>query len=144
VFRIRDMRMRIRTFLFSSVTFKQDANKKYFFFSKFLCLFLFEGTFTSFFRDKKAIKKSQNSRNQGFSAFLLVDGRSRIRKNKLRILIRTNKLQIRMLIQEAKKHTDPEHWTQQSWQLQTIGWIKLCKKERECGGGGRHTYRVVQ
>jgi hypothetical protein len=42
----------------------QDANKK--FFSKFIYLLLFEGTFTLFFKDKKVIKKSQNSRNQGF------------------------------------------------------------------------------
>jgi hypothetical protein len=38
-----------------------------------ICLFLFEGTvhrtFTSFFKDKKVMKKSQNSRNQGFSSF---------------------------------------------------------------------------
>jgi hypothetical protein len=27
---------------------------KNFFFSKFLCLFLFEGTFTSFFKDEKS------------------------------------------------------------------------------------------
>ncbi len=38
-----------------------DANKRLFF-SKFFCLSLFEGTFTSFFKDKK----SQNSRNQVF------------------------------------------------------------------------------
>ncbi len=31
------------------------------------CLLLFEDTFTSFFKDKKIIKKSQNSRIQGFS-----------------------------------------------------------------------------
>jgi hypothetical protein len=30
----------------------QDANKKLIF--KFFCLFLFEGTFTSFFKDKKS------------------------------------------------------------------------------------------
>ncbi len=34
----------------------------------FFCLFLFEGTFTSFFKDKKS-KKSQNNRNQGFSYY---------------------------------------------------------------------------
>ena len=36
----------------------QDANKNIFFSSEFLCLFLFEGTFTSFFKDKKS-KSSQ-------------------------------------------------------------------------------------
>ncbi len=43
---------------------------------KFLCLLLFEGTFTSFFKDKKVIKKSQNSRNQGFSYYfcLMIEG----------------------------------------------------------------------
>jgi hypothetical protein len=32
-------------------------------------LVLFEGTFTSFFKEKKGQKKSQNSRNQGFSYY---------------------------------------------------------------------------
>ncbi len=37
-------------------------------------------TFTSFFKDKKSINKSQNDRNQGFSYyFLLDDGRIRSR-----------------------------------------------------------------
>jgi hypothetical protein len=42
---------------------------------------LFEGTgiFTSFFKDKKVIKKSQNNRNKVFFILLLIDGRSRIR-----------------------------------------------------------------
>jgi hypothetical protein len=31
----------------------QDANKKLFLFSKFFCWLLFEGTFISFFKDKK-------------------------------------------------------------------------------------------
>jgi hypothetical protein len=44
----------------------QDTNKKLFF-SKCFCLLRFEGTFTSFFKDKKVKKTSQNSRNQGFS-----------------------------------------------------------------------------
>jgi hypothetical protein len=43
----------------------QDAKKKQFFF-KFFCLLLFEGTFTSFFKEKKVKKKSQSIRNQGF------------------------------------------------------------------------------
>ena len=32
----------------------QDANKKLMFFFKFSCILLFEGTFTSFFKDKKS------------------------------------------------------------------------------------------
>ncbi len=40
------------------------------FFKKFSCVLLFEGTFTSFFGDKKVKKKSQNSRNQGFSYYV--------------------------------------------------------------------------
>jgi hypothetical protein len=41
----------------------QDANKNHFF---FFSLLFFEGTFTSFFRDKSK-KESQNIRNQVFS-----------------------------------------------------------------------------
>jgi hypothetical protein len=40
----------------------QDGNKKLMFFKKFFYILLFEGTFTAFFK----VKKSQNSRNQGF------------------------------------------------------------------------------
>jgi hypothetical protein len=51
---------------------------------------------------KKLIKKSQNSRNQKvYLVFLLVDGMIRIR-------ICTNKVRIRMQIQEIQKHTDPD------------------------------------
>jgi hypothetical protein len=32
----------------------QDANKKLFLKNKFFCILLFEGTFTSFFQDKKS------------------------------------------------------------------------------------------
>jgi hypothetical protein len=39
----------------------QDVNKKLFF-----CLKLFEGTFSSFFKDEKVTKKSQNSENNVF------------------------------------------------------------------------------
>ncbi len=44
--------------------------------TKFFFLLLFEGTFTSFFKDKKSKKKSQNSRNQGFSYYfcLMIEG----------------------------------------------------------------------
>jgi hypothetical protein len=55
----------------------QDANKKLIF-KKFFCLLLFEGTFTSFFKDKKS-KRSHKA------VVLLGDRR----------------------IQEAQKHTDP-------------------------------------
>jgi hypothetical protein len=65
-----------------SVTFKTQTKNNFF---SLLCLVLFEGTFTSFFKTESQ-KVSQNSRNQGFSSFLLVDGRGRIR------------------IQEAQKH----------------------------------------
>ncbi len=43
---------------------------------KFFCLFLFEVTFTSFLKDKKFRKKSQNRRNQGFSYYfcLMIKG----------------------------------------------------------------------
>jgi hypothetical protein len=43
---------------------------------KFFWLLLFEGTFTSFFKDKKVQKKSQNNRNQGFSYLfcLMIEG----------------------------------------------------------------------
>jgi hypothetical protein len=43
--------IRIRILLFSSLTFKVPTKNKHFF-PKLLCLFLFEGTFTSFFKDK--------------------------------------------------------------------------------------------
>jgi hypothetical protein len=52
----------------------------------------------AFLKDKKS-KKSQNSRNQGFSSFFACgDGSIRIHTNKLRNWER---------IQEAQKHTDP-------------------------------------
>ncbi len=39
----------------------QDANKKLIFFSKFYCLFLYEGTFTSFFFKDKKWKRSHKT-----------------------------------------------------------------------------------
>ncbi len=65
------------------------------FFSKFLCLFLFEGTFILYFKDKKSQRSHKTVEIKVFLHFLLVDG------------------MIRM--QEAQKHTDPadtdpEHW----------------------------------
>ncbi len=58
----------IRILLFSSLTFKNHQKTNFFF------LLLFEGTFTSFFKDKKS--NSHNSRNQGFSYYfcLLIEG----------------------------------------------------------------------
>jgi hypothetical protein len=54
----------------------QDSNKKYaFLFTYYL--------FTSVFKDNKSLRSEQNSLNQGFLNFLLVDGRIQIR-------IRTN------------------------------------------------------
>ncbi len=47
----------------------QEAKKKNYFLKQFSCLLLFEGTFTSFVKDKKSKKKSQKSRNQGFSYY---------------------------------------------------------------------------
>jgi hypothetical protein len=49
--------------------------------NKSVCLLLFEGTFTSFFKDKEVIKMSQNSKNQIVLLFLLDEGRIRIRTN---------------------------------------------------------------
>ncbi len=48
----------------------QNAKKKNF------LLITFEGTFTSFFKEKKVQKKSQNNNNQGFSYFfcLMIEG----------------------------------------------------------------------
>ncbi len=73
----------------------------------FSCLLLFEPTFTSFFKDKKVIKKPQNSRNQSFSHYFCLMIQSRIR-------IRASYYWIR----DCQKHTDPmdpdpdpQHWT---------------------------------
>jgi hypothetical protein len=45
------------------------------FWHNFFCLLLFEGTFTSFFKDKKS-KRATNSRNQGFSYYfcMMIEG----------------------------------------------------------------------
>jgi hypothetical protein len=76
----------------------QDTIKKYFFSLKFFCLFLFEVTFTSFFKKIKSQKQVTEQRNQGFLHFFAdVDERTWSR-------IHTNKLWIRMRIQEAQKH----------------------------------------
>jgi hypothetical protein len=43
----------------------QDANQKLILTKKFFCLLLFEGTFTSFFKEKK-VKKSHKDDFKGF------------------------------------------------------------------------------
>jgi hypothetical protein len=48
------------------ITDLQEGNTKQILSKNFFCILLFEGTFTSFFKDKKVKKKSQNSRNQSF------------------------------------------------------------------------------
>ncbi len=67
------IRMRIWILLFSLLTFKTPTKNE--FKNKKFCSLHFEGTFTSFFKDKKP-KKSQNSRNQGFFYFfcLMIEG----------------------------------------------------------------------
>jgi hypothetical protein len=70
VFRNRDLLVRIR--ILGSVSLTNGSGSFFLsVFPKFFCLLPFEGTFTSFFTDKKVIKKSQNSRNQGFFYFAL-------------------------------------------------------------------------
>ncbi len=52
----------------------QDANKKTIL-KKFFCLLLFEGTFTSFFKEKKAKRSHETVGIQVFLPFLLDDRR---------------------------------------------------------------------
>ncbi len=73
----------------------QDTNKKLNLNKKFFCLLLFEGTFTSFIKDKKSKRSHKKVKARFFSLFLLDDRRIRIR--------------------EAQKHVDPVdpdpgHW----------------------------------
>ncbi len=67
-----DLRIKIRIMLFSSVTLKMPI--KNILFSNFFCLLLFEGTFTFYISLQRCLKKSQNSRNQGF-VFLTIFAR---------------------------------------------------------------------
>ncbi len=76
----------------------QDANKKLIK-KKVFCLLLLEGTFASFFKDKKS-KRSHYS--VGFFLLFVLDDRINIQ-----IRIHTSDLWIRIRIQEAQKHTDP-------------------------------------
>jgi hypothetical protein len=68
----------------------QDANKKLIFSKTFFCLLLFEGTFTSFFKDKSKRSHKTLGISRCFLLFLLDDG----------------------TIREVQKHVnpDPEHW----------------------------------
>jgi hypothetical protein len=61
--------IRLKILLFPSLAFKMPTKHSFF------CYFHFEGTFTSVFKDK-VIKKSQNSRNHGFSYYfcLMIEG----------------------------------------------------------------------
>jgi len=47
----------------------QDANKKQIFLKKKFCLLLFEGTFTSYFKDKKS---KRNYKTEGIKVFLTI------------------------------------------------------------------------
>jgi hypothetical protein len=67
---------RIPLLFFSSVTFKMPTKKKIY---KCFCLLLFEGTFTSFFTDKKSQQRHKTVEIKVFLLFLLDDGRIRIR-----------------------------------------------------------------
>jgi hypothetical protein len=62
----------------SSGTFKTPTK------NKFLCLFIFEATFTSFFEDKK-YKEVKKQKSRFFFIFLLADRRIGINKLRIRI-----------------------------------------------------------
>jgi hypothetical protein len=74
----------------------QDANKTLIFCLNFFSLLLFEGTFTSFFKDKKSKRSHKTVEIKVF--FTIFYDR--------RIRIRTSDQLIR--IQEAQKHVDPD------------------------------------
>jgi hypothetical protein len=53
----------------------QDANKKLIFFKQFFCLLLFEGTMTSFFKDKKSKRSHKTVGIKFFLDFcLMIEG----------------------------------------------------------------------
>jgi hypothetical protein len=58
----------------------QDENKKKQLKKKFFCLLLFEGTFTSFFKDKKSKRSHKTIGLRFFLLFLLDDRRIRIQR----------------------------------------------------------------
>ncbi len=58
----------------------QDANKKLILLKKFSCILLIEGTFTSFFKDKKSTRSHKTVEIKGFlTVYLLNDRKIRIR-----------------------------------------------------------------
>jgi hypothetical protein len=73
----------------------QDGKKKINFLKKYSCILLFEGTFTSFFKDKKSKRSNK-----------LV--RYRTVEIKVFLLHLLNDRRIRIRIQEAQKHVDPD------------------------------------
>jgi hypothetical protein len=77
----------------------QDANKKLIFKKMFSCLLLFEGSFTSFFKDKKS-----------YYIFLMIEGSGSGSRAGSGSVPLTNGSEFR--IQEAQKHMDPDpqHW----------------------------------
>ncbi len=70
--------------------------------SKFFSLLLFEGTLTSFFKDKKSLISHKTVEIKVFLLFLLDGRRTRIRSSDKRIWIRE--------AQKLNDPTDPEHW----------------------------------
>ncbi len=76
----------------------------------FFCILLFEGTFTSFFKGKKSKRSHKTVEIKVFLTILL---------NDRRIRIRISDKWIRIWIQEAQKHEDPDpgsdpdpqHWS---------------------------------
>jgi hypothetical protein len=62
-----------------------DANKKLIFFTNFFCLLLFEGRFTSFFKDKKIQKSHKTVRVKVFLLFLFDYRGIRIREAQKRM-----------------------------------------------------------
>jgi hypothetical protein len=61
------------------VTDLQDANKKQIKKKRLLCFLLFEGTFTSFFKDKKPKRSHKAIESRFLKIFLLGDRRIQIR-----------------------------------------------------------------
>ncbi len=69
------IRIRIRSLLFSSLTFKMPAKNKFFNTIFSACCFLKVHVYTLFFKDKKS-KRVKNSRIQGFSYYfcMIIEG----------------------------------------------------------------------
>jgi hypothetical protein len=82
---------------------RQDANKKKRIKKKFFCILLFEGTFTSFFKNKTSKRSHKTIEIKVFFFLCLLNDR-----------------RIRFWIQEAQKHVDPvdpdpQHWLCNVW-----------------------------